>query len=218
MQFQSTEMIWSVRSPLLTYFTMLENHGKPTLKRVYQQELTHNFRHIVFAKRRTNNSWSNESKGFVSLSTSPWTCWGLQTHWGATWLCQRRPVLRHLCVVTTWQLDGTEPEKHSFAHDFRGFWDTNIIGPKWSEFLIGTFQWLWQVGYNDGGSLTEAVRRRPYSLVLFDEAFVFFGKIGDGTFFWKKWPVFRVFDVAWLQQIHHPNDLMLHLSRRRTWF
>lgn len=25
------------------------------------------------------------------------------------------------------------------------------------------------VGYNDGGSLTEAVRRRPYSLVLFDE-------------------------------------------------
>merc|ERR1712216_174552 len=25
------------------------------------------------------------------------------------------------------------------------------------------------VGYNEGGQLTEAVRRRPYSLVLFDE-------------------------------------------------
>ena len=29
--------------------------------------------------------------------------------------------------------------------------------------------WAGYVGYNEGGQLTEAVRRRPYTVVLFDE-------------------------------------------------
>lgn len=32
------------------------------------------------------------------------------------------------------------------------------------------------VGYEEGGQLTDAIRLRPYSVVLFDEMYVFFYK------------------------------------------
>ena len=35
--------------------------------------------------------------------------------------------------------------------------------------VLTTFVYAGYVGYNEGGQLTEAVRRRPYTVVLFDE-------------------------------------------------
>ena len=32
-----------------------------------------------------------------------------------------------------------------------------------------SLQWLGYVGHDEGGQLTEAIRRRPYAVVLFDE-------------------------------------------------
>ena len=39
---------------------------------------------------------------------------------------------------------------------------------QWHEVTRGA-GWAGYVGYNEGGQLTEAVRRRPYTVVLFDE-------------------------------------------------
>eukprot|EP00913_Durusdinium_trenchii_P028742 g26956.t1 len=83
---------------------------------------------------------------------------------GKTALCKTLSKTFFGTEDTMIRLDMSEfMEKHTEPHTQR----TSLFLPPEVSKLIGAPPGY--VGYNDGGSLTEAVRRRPYSLVLFDE-------------------------------------------------